>query len=53
MNKNFNDDPIILALRESHLKQGPDPEPGEPLDKWAERYMEYVRKKYGLKEDEK
>ena len=53
MNKKFDGDPIIEALRASHPKQGPDPEPGESLDKWAERYMAYVRKKYGLKEDEK
>lgn len=50
MNPKFNDDPLMLELRERYPKQGPDPEPGEPLDHWAERYMEYVRKKYGLKE---
>ena len=42
MNKKFDGDPIIEALRASHPKQGPDPEPGEPLDQWAERYMAYV-----------
>ena len=50
MNKNFNGDPIIEALRQSHHKQGPDPKPGESLEHWAERYMQYVRKKYGLEE---
>ena len=49
-NPKFDNDPVIVALRESHPKQGPDPLPGEPLDQWAERYMEYVRKKYNLKE---
>lgn len=52
MNKKFGGDPIIEALRASHPKQGPDPKPGEPLDQWAERYLEYVRKKYELKETE-
>lgn len=50
MNKKFDDDPVIMRLRKQHTKQGPDPKPGEPLDKWAERYMEYVRKKYELKD---
>lgn len=49
-NPKFDHDPIILALRESHPKSGPDPEPGEDINHWAERYMEYVRQKYGLKE---
>ena len=49
MNKKFDDDPVILTLREQHPKNGPNPEPGEPIDEWAERYMEYVRKKYNLK----
>ena len=40
MNKNFDNDPIILALRESHPKKGPDPKPREPLDQWAERYTD-------------
>lgn len=43
-------DPIMIELRKKHPKQGPDPRPGEPLDKWAERYIEYVHKKYNLKE---
>ncbi len=51
MNKDFNNDPIIQDLRKKHKKQGPDPKPGEPLDRWAERYLEYVRKKH-LKEME-
>jgi hypothetical protein len=51
MNKDFDNDPIVKALREKHKKQGPDPKPGESLDKWAERYMEYVRKEHGLKDD--
>lgn len=50
MNKNFNNDPIIQDLRKKHKKQGPDPKPGEPLNQWAERYLEYVRKKYELKD---
>lgn len=50
MKKKFgDDDPIIIELRKQHPKQGPDPFPGESLDDWAERYMEYVRKKYDLK----
>lgn len=50
MSQKLNDEPFIIELREKHPKQGPDPKPGEPLDKWAERYMEYVRKKYELKD---
>lgn len=49
-NSKFDSDPVIIELRKQHPKQGPDPKPGESLDKWAERYMEYVRKKYNLKE---
>lgn len=48
MKKAFDDDPIILKLREEHPKQGPDPLPGESLEDWAERYLVYVRKKYHL-----
>lgn len=51
MNPKLKDDPLMIELRKQHPKQGPDPEPGESLDHWAERYMEYVRKKYGLKEN--
>ena len=51
MSKKFDDDPLMIALRQKYPKQGPDSEPGEPLDQWAERYMEYVRKKYNLKEE--
>ena len=50
MNKKFDNDPVVIRLREQHPKQGPDPEPGESLDEWAERYMKYVRNKYGLEE---
>lgn len=50
-NHKFDDDPIIRSLRESHPKSGPDPEPGEDINHWAERFMEYVRKKYGLKDE--
>lgn len=50
VNKNFDDDPIITELRKKHPKQGPDPKQGEPIDKWAERFMNYIRKKYNLKE---
>ena len=46
MSQKLNDEPFIIELRKKHPKQGPDPKPGEPLDKWAERYMEYVRRKY-------
>ena len=49
-NSKFDNDPVIVELRKKHPKQGPDPKPGEPLNEWAERYMEYVRKKYNLKE---
>lgn len=49
-NSKFNNDPVIVELRKKHPKQGPDPKSGEPLNEWAERYMEYVRKKYNLKE---
>lgn len=50
MSNNKIDDPIIAELRKKHPKQGPDPRPGEPFDKWAERFMNYIRKKYNLKE---
>ena len=53
MEKSLNNEPFMVDLRKRHPKQGPDPKPGEPLDKWAERYMAYVRKKYGLEEDAK
>ena len=46
MNKAFNNDPVINQLRKQYPKQGPDPKPGENLDHWAERYLEYVREKY-------
>lgn len=42
MNKDFNNDPIIQDLRKKHKKQGPDPKPGEPLDKWAIRFLKWV-----------
>lgn len=50
MKKVFDDDPIMEKLRAEHPKHGPDPLPGESIDEWAERYMKYVRKKYGLEE---
>ena len=53
MNKKFNDDPVIMRLRKQHIKQGPDPKPGETLDIWAERYMKYVREKHGLEDKKK
>ena len=40
---------IMERLRKEHPKQGPDRKPGESLEHWADRYMEYVRKKYDLK----
>lgn len=49
-NKNFDDDPVITELRKKHPKQGPDPKRGESIEQWAGRYMEYIRKKYNLKE---
>ena len=49
-NPKFDNDPIILELREKYPKNGPDPEPGEDINHWAERYLEYVRKKYRLEE---
>lgn len=51
-NPKFDNDPIIQMLRASHPKEGPDPLPGESMEDWGERYMAYVRKKYGL-EDKK
>lgn len=52
-NKKFDNDPVILELRERYPKSGPDPLPGENLDAWAERFMEYVRNKHPeLKEPE-
>ena len=45
-NKMFDDDPIVLALRKSHPKKGPNPRSGESLEHWAERYLIYVREKY-------
>lgn len=51
-NKLFDNDPIMLKLRDEHPKQGPDPKPGESLEHWAERYMVYIRRKYGLEEKE-
>lgn len=50
MSQKLKDEPFIIELRKKHPKQGPDPKPGEPLDKWAERYMSYVRQKYELEE---
>ena len=50
MNTKFNGDPLILSLREQYPKQGPDPEPGEPIEHWAERFMEKKKKKYDLEE---
>ena len=50
-NHKFDNDPIICDLRKRYPKKGPDPKPGEDINKWAERYMEYVRKKYNLKGD--
>lgn len=50
-NPKFDNDPIILELRKKYPKSGPDPEPGEDINHWAERYLKYVRNKYGLKDD--
>ena len=50
-NPKFDNDPIIRELRKTHRKQGPNPLPGEPIDKWAVRYMAYARHKH--KKDEK
>ena len=44
----LKDDPLMAELRERYPKSGPDPLPGESLEDWAERFMDYVRKKYGL-----
>ena len=46
-NKKFDNDPIIVALREKYPKNGPDPMPGESMEHWAERFMNYVRKIHG------
>lgn len=45
-NKAFDNDPMIAELRKKYPKQGPDPEPGESMEHWAKRYLEYVREKY-------
>ena len=52
-NKEFDNDPVICALRASHPKSGPDPLPGESMEDWGKRYMEYVRKKYNLMDGKK
>ncbi len=52
-NKEFDNDPIICALRASHPKGGPNPLPGESLEDWGKRYMEYIRKKYNLMDGKK
>ena len=52
MNETIKDDPLMVELRKRHPKSGPDPKRGESLEIWAERYMKYVRDKYGL-EDKK
>lgn len=46
--KRFDDDPLMLELRKKHPKQGPDPKPGEKIEIWAQRYMDYVRKKHNF-----
>jgi hypothetical protein len=50
-NKKFDNDPIIVALREKYPKNGPDPMPGETMEHWAERFMNYVRKIHGWEEN--
>lgn len=50
MNPKLKDDPLMVDLRKKHPKSGPDPLQGESLDIWAERYMKYVREKYGLED---
>ena len=50
MSPELKENPFIADLRKKHPKSGPDPLPGESLDIWAERYMKYVREKYGLEE---
>lgn len=50
MSNMLKDDPLMERLRKEHPKSGPGPKPGEPLDIWAERFMKYVRQKYGLEE---
>lgn len=46
MSEQFDNDPLILELRKKYPKQGPDPKPKEPLDQWAERFLEWVRSKH-------
>ena len=53
MSKVFDDDPLFEDLRKKHPKSGPDPKPGESLDIWAERYIQYVRIKHGTEEEKK
>lgn len=50
-NHKFDNDPIIQSLRQSHPKSGPDPEPGEDINHWAERFMEYAKQKHGMKDE--
>lgn len=52
MRKVFDDDPIILDLRERYPKRGPNPRPGESLDDWAERFLAYLRKKQDINGEE-
>lgn len=49
-NKKFDNDLVIAELRKRYPKNGPDPKPSESMEHWGERYIEYVRKKYNLKE---
>ena len=46
MNRLFDGDPMIEKLRREHPLKGPDPKRGESLEKWAERYLDYVRRKH-------
>lgn len=45
MSEKFDNDPVVLELRKRYPKQGPDPKPGEPLDRWAKRFLEWVERK--------
>ena len=50
MNNILSDDPVMIELRKKYPKQGPDPKPGETLDEWAKRYIQYIREKHHLED---
>lgn len=43
--KKLPDDPLMKMLRAKYPKHGPDPKPGEDLDRWTERFLNQLRPK--------